>query len=189
MNEGHGDSLQISQFYKKAKTPLGLRPVLGRTGFSRVLQIPEPPKNILPLEVWGETEIRKVEQMSLNRQKKFFQEKIRHLPCLILTDGLSYPQDIKKKAREWRIALFATALSKRKSKAQLRKLFSSFMFSSDIISGGLLHIFGRGVLIMGDSGVGKSESALQHGRGDLHLCFEAEQAGRKACLRSENGCE
>lgn len=161
MNEGRGDSLQVRHFCQKAKIPLELRPVSGRIGFFKTIQISESQRNSPPVEVWGRNEIQKIERMSRNQRNTFIQDRIRNLPCLILADGLSYPQDVTKKAKEWRIALFATGLSKNKSKAQLRKLFSSFKSPQHILSGGLLHIFGRGVLILGDSGVGKSESALE----------------------------
>ncbi len=161
MNEGRGHSLQVRHFYQKAKIPLELRPVSGRTGFLKTIQFSESQRSSPPVEVWGKNEMRKIERMSRNQRNAFIQDSIRNLPCLILTDGLSYPQEITRKAKEWRIALFTTELSKSKSKAQLRKLFSSFEAKQHTLSGGLLQIFGLGVLILGDSGVGKSESALE----------------------------
>ena len=161
MNEGRDHSLQVRHFYQKAKIPLELRPVSGRTGFLKAIQFSESQRNSPPVEVWGKNEMRKMRRMSRNQKNTFIQDSIRNLPCLILTDGLSYPQEITRKAKEWRIALFTTELSKSKSKAQLRKLFSSFETKQHTLSGGLLQIFGLGVLILGDSGVGKSESALE----------------------------
>jgi HPr kinase/phosphorylase len=161
MNEGRGDSFQVRHFYQKAKILLELSPVSGRTGYLKAIQISESQRNFPPMEVWGRNEIQKIERMSRNQKNTFIQDRIRNLPCLILTDGLSYPQEVTKKAKEWRVALFATGLTKSKIKAQLRKLFSSFESPQHILSGGLLHVFGRGVLILGDSGVGKSESALE----------------------------
>jgi HPr kinase/phosphorylase len=161
MNEGRGHSLQVRHFYQKAKIPLELRPVSGRTGFLKTIQFSESQRSSPPVEVWGKNEMRKMGRMSRNQRNAFIQDSIRNLPCLILTDGLSYPQEITRKAKEWRIALFTTELSKSKSKTQLRKLFSSFETKQHILSGGLLQIFGLGVLILGDSGVGKSESALE----------------------------
>ncbi|UCE41937.1 MAG: HPr(Ser) kinase/phosphatase [Candidatus Aminicenantes bacterium] len=161
MNEGRGNSLQVRHFYQKAKIPLELRTVSGKTGFLKTIQFSSSQRDSLPVEVWGRNEIQKLGRMSREQRNTFIQSRIRHQPCLILSDGLTYPQDVTKKAKEWRIALFVTVLSKSKSKVQLRKLFSSFKLSQHILSGGLLHVFGRGVLILGDSGVGKSESALE----------------------------
>jgi HPr kinase/phosphorylase len=176
MNEGRGITLQVCHFYQKAKIPLELRPVSGRVGFLKSIPLSPSRQNSLLVEVWGKREMRKIERMSLDQKKAFIQDRIRPLPCLILTDGLSYPQDITKKAKEWRIALFVTELSKEKSKAQLRKLFPVSESPQHMLSGGLLHIFGRGVLILGDSGVGKSECALELiSRGHLFVSDDVVQ--------------
>jgi HPr kinase/phosphorylase len=114
-----------------------------------------------PFGLWGKREIQKMERMSSSQRREFIQKGLQDLPCLVLTDGLSYPEAVKRKAKAKRVALFVTELSKSKSKILLRKLFSSNESPHHILSGGLLRIFGRGVLIMGDSGVGKSESALE----------------------------
>jgi HPr kinase/phosphorylase len=176
MNEGRGNSLQVRHFYQKAKIPLELRPVSGRTGFLKNIQFSESQGNSPPVEVWGRNEMRRIERMPRNQRNAFIQDRIRNLPCLVLTDGLSYPQDIARKAKEWRIALFTTELSKTKSKAKMRKLFSSLESQQHILSGGLLQIFGLGVLILGDSGVGKSESALELvSRGHLFVSDDVVQ--------------
>lgn len=176
MNEGRGNSLQVRHFYQKAKIPLELHPVLGRIGFSKTIMIEPPQENSFPVEVWGRNEIHKVKQMSRDQRKSFVQNRIRHLPCLILSDGLSFPHDVAKIAKDLRVALFATGLSKRKSKSQLKKLFSTYLSPHYMLSGGLLHMFGRGVLIMGDSGVGKSESALELvSRGHLFVSDDVVQ--------------
>jgi HPr kinase/phosphorylase len=161
MNEGRGHSLQVRHFYQRAKIPMELRSVLGRMGFSKVIQLSTPLGHSSSVEVWGRSELQRIGRMSQNQRKTAIQDKIRNLSCLILADGLSYPENIKKKAKEWRVALFVTELSKSKCKAQLKKLLSSFESPQHVLSGGLLCIFGSGVLILGDSGIGKSESALE----------------------------
>jgi len=176
MNEGRGGSLQVRHFYQKAKIPLELRPVSGRTGFSRAIKPPGCLKNSLPVQVWGRSEIQNIERISPNQRKEFIQKKIKDLSCLILSDGLSYPRAVKLTAKERRIALFITDLSKSNSKIRLRKLISSFEFQQQILPGGLIHIFGHGVLIMGDSGVGKSECALELiSRGHLFVSDDVVQ--------------
>jgi len=176
MNEGRENSLQVRHFYQKAKIPLELRPVSGRTGFLRAIETSEFLRNSPPAGVWGKSEIQKIERMSSIQKKEFVQEKLQDLPFLILADGLSYPWAVKQKAKERRVALFVTELSKSKSKSRLRKLFCTDEFTQHILSGGLLSIFNRGVLILGDSGVGKSESVLELiSRGHLFVSDDVVQ--------------
>ncbi len=161
MNEGRGFCLQVRHFYHKAKIPLELRSVLGRTGFSKIIEVSEFLESSLPIRVWGRREIQKLERVSSIQKQDLVNEMLHNSPCIILSEGLSFSRAVEKKAKEWRIALFITELSKSKSKTRLKKLFSTEKFQSQILSGELLHIFGQGVLISGDSGVGKSESALE----------------------------
>lgn len=176
MNEGRGDSLQVRHLYQKAKIPLEFRPVSGRTGFLRSIETSEFLKNSLSDCVWGKSEIQKIERMSSIQRREFIHERLQVLPFLILSDGLSFPRAVKQKAKERRAALFVTELSKSKSKARLKKLFCTDEFPLHILSGGLLSIFNRGVLILGDSGVGKSECALELiSRGHLFISDDVVQ--------------
>ena len=161
MNERRGNSLQVRHFYQKAKIPLELRSVSGRIGYSKTIESSDLLKSFLSVGVWGKNEARMMERMSSAQRKGFVREKLQNLPFLILTDGLSYPRAVRQRAKEKRIALFATELSKTEIKTQLRKLLRPDKYPQQILSGGLLKVYKRGVLILGDSGVGKSESALE----------------------------
>lgn len=173
MNEGRGESLQVRLFFREAKIPLEIRPVLGKTGFSKVIAAK---KGTFPVGLWGKREIQQIERLASRQKKTFVQEKLNDLPCLILTDGMPFPRIVKHTAKEKRIALFTTELPNRMSKTRLKKLFSHIGAPQDIISGGLLNIFGRGVLILGDSGVGKSESTLELiSRGHLFVSDDVVQ--------------
>lgn len=176
MNEGRVDSLQVRHFYQKAKIPLELRPVSGRTGFSRWVESSEFLKDSLTDCVWGKSEVRRIGRMSSVQRKKFVHERLQVLPFLILSDGLSYPRAVKQEAKGRRTALFVTELSKSRCKTRLRKFFRTDEFPQLILSGGLLSIFDRGVLIIGDSGVGKSECALELiSRGHLFVSDDVVQ--------------
>ncbi len=161
MSEGGGESLLVRHFCHKAKIPLGLRPVTGKTGFSKTLKLPESPKHAQPVRVWGKSEVQKIERLPPGHRKEFILKEIKDLSCLILSEGLPYPHSVMLAAREKKIVLFVTKMAKRKCQIQLKKLIASFQSQQQILPGGLLKIFGCGVLISGDSGVGKSECALE----------------------------
>jgi len=181
MNEGRGDSLQVHQFYQKAKIPIELGQALGRTGFSKIIKTSGLLRDSLPVPLWGKREIHKIERMSSYQRKDFVQKELQGMPCLILTDGLSYPRSVKQYAREKMMALFTTELSRSKSRALLKKMFFAFTTPQLVLSGGLLTIFGQGILIMGDSGVGKSESALELiSRGHLFVSDDVVQIQKDA---------
>ncbi len=181
MNEGRAESLLVRHFYQKGKIPLELRPASGKTGFSRVMEHAESLRKALPIEIWGKSEIQKIERMSPGQRKKNVQKELKNLCCLILSDGLSYPRAIKIAAKEARVALFATELPKSQCKTRMRKLLSKIESPQKILPGGLLLIFGYGVLILGDSGVGKSECALELiSRGHLFVSDDVVQIKKTA---------
>jgi HPr kinase/phosphorylase len=80
---------------------------------------------------------------------------------VIFASGTNPTPVIKNEAEKRKIALLLAGASKKKCQEVVREYISSLSVSRMIIPGGLLRMFGLGVLITGDSGVGKSESALE----------------------------
>ncbi|MBN1272610.1 MAG: hypothetical protein JXB26_10115 [Candidatus Aminicenantes bacterium] len=69
--------------------------------------------------------------------------------------------ELEEAVREKEIALFHSSLSSRRCRQILQETFLPFKSREKIVSGGLLKIYEQGVMITGDSGIGKSESALE----------------------------
>lgn len=181
MNERRGYSLQVRQFYRLAKIPIGLRSVSGRTGFSKMLETSSQGEDSLPARIWGKRDVQKIKSLSPTEKEGFIQKEFQNISCCILADRLSYPFEVREIALKRRLALFTTGLSKNRVKTYLEELFFSLRNSSLTLSGGLLQIFGIGVLILGDSGVGKSESALELiSRGHLFISDDVVQIDKDA---------
>jgi HPr kinase/phosphorylase len=181
MNERRGYSLQVRQFYRLAKILIGLLPVTGKTGFSKRLGTLSQRKDSSPVRIWGSKDMKKIKEMSPTDRETFIQKEFEDISCCILADRLSYPPEARKIALQKSLALFTTLLSKNKVKKNLEELFSTLGNSSLTLSGGLLQIFGLGVLILGDSGVGKSESALELiSRGHLFISDDVVQVDKDA---------
>jgi HPr kinase/phosphorylase len=161
MSEGREYSLQIRHFYKLARASLEICPVSGRTGFSRILDNFCQEEDFSSVKIWGKSDIKKIKSLLPAERGAFIQKEFQNISCCILTDKLSYPPEAIRTALQKRLALFTTELSKKKIRTRLGELSSSLDDSSLTLSGGLLRIFGTGVLILGDSGIGKSESALE----------------------------
>jgi len=161
MSKGSGYSLSVRNFYKKAKIPLELMLPSSRTGFTKEINVSTAEQNSSSVKVWGKNEINTHRRNSPKQRREFVRKKIQGTACFILTEGLCYPDEVKRRAKTKRIALFRTPLSKKKVRARLKVIFSSHGLKQMTLSGGLLRVFGVGVLIIGDSGIGKSESILE----------------------------
>jgi HPr kinase/phosphorylase len=176
MNEGGGNSLRVKDFYEKAKDPMELRPAAGRTGFSRQIDLSSLRAHWLPIQVWGKREINRIERLPSKQRKSDLKKRLQNVSALILSRELAIPEMFKKLVKEEKVALFVTGLPKKMCQERLKALLPIIKSAQTTLAGGLLKIYGIGVLILGDSGVGKSECALELiSRGHRFVCDDLVQ--------------
>ncbi len=162
MNNESSQSFAGSNFYKKLKKSLKLTPVVGLAEFKRRLNLYGLKKCSLGVKVWGKKEMTRLEALSTEEKERFLRRRMKkEVLCLIVADNLSFLKEIKDEAKKRAISLFLSPLPQKKCRQELDGLIRKFSLQTCLISGGLLQIFGLGVLIIGDSGIGKSESALE----------------------------
>ncbi len=80
--------------------------------------------------------------------------------AVIVTRGLQPPPELEKICREQSIPLFTSSWRTMSLLARLTILLTEAFAPKATLHGTLVEVFGVGVLLQGDSGVGKSESAL-----------------------------
>jgi HPr kinase/phosphorylase len=130
------------------------RPGLALTGFVELFSFAR-------VQVFGNTEMRYLKKLSDDQKNESLDRIFKfNIPCIILTDN-NTPFDILiKKANENRVPLFNTSYSTTK----LVYLLSDFLddqFSPRLtVHGSLVDVYGVGILFVGNSGIGKSEVAL-----------------------------
>jgi len=171
------NNLHVKDFYERAKDLLKLRPAFKKIGFSE--KVGE--KGRLSVQVWGKKEIQDFEKLSSKERKDFIRIRFKESPpCVILADNLSFSPEIEKEAKERRLALFRSMLSQEMCRDRMKSFLSHLSPDQVTISGELLQISGLGVLIVGASGLGKSESALELvSRGYRFVCDDAVQVKRE----------
>lgn len=157
MNNDKDSFLEVKDFYQKTKDSLRLKPASTKIGFSRKRR-----KNSLSIQVWGKNEIQELGGFSSKKREELLRKRLENdIFCIILADGLHSLPEIEEEAKRRKVALFSSDLSKKRCQEEIKKFFSSLALDQITISGGLLQIFGLGVLVTGDSSIGKSESALE----------------------------
>jgi HPr kinase/phosphorylase len=145
MSKGRDASPRVRDFYRKAKEALELRPIFQQTGFAKKLQPDSSSKSLSRIQIWEKTVLLDEKRTS----------------CLIVAEGEPASVQLQSWSQEHNIALFLSPCSKNRCRTVLRRVLSDLFPRQVVVSGGLLQIFGLGVLIIGDSGVGKSECALE----------------------------
>lgn len=81
-------------------------------------------------------------------------------PMIVITRGNEVPPILKEIAQAQNFPIFVTQQDTAKFTVDLISFLDEQLAEEDTISGVLLVVFGVGVLLMGDSGIGKSETAL-----------------------------
>lgn len=84
-----------------------------------------------------------------------------HIPCIIFSRSLQPDDCLLEMATERQIPIFQTNVSTSPFMAELIRWLNVELAPCISIHGVLVDVYGVGVLIMGESGIGKSEAALE----------------------------
>lgn len=112
--------------------------------------------------ILGDKEISFIETMSEEEQKLHFNF-LTHTqtPTIIVSKGHSVPPILKDLAQRKNFPILQTTLSTVRITVEIITYLDAIFAPSSSLHGTLINVYGQGVLIMGDSGVGKSELALE----------------------------
>jgi HPr kinase/phosphorylase len=113
------------------------------------------------LQIIGNTEMDYLRTLSAEQQEKVIHQICNlDLSCLVITRNLEVPELLLQEADKRGIPLFRTALRSFDFIEQVTQYLEEKLASTTSIHGVLMDVFGIGVLILGKSGIGKSECAL-----------------------------
>ncbi|MCG3198880.1 MAG: HPr(Ser) kinase/phosphatase [Candidatus Omnitrophica bacterium] len=84
-----------------------------------------------------------------------------NIPCVIVTNDEKVPEVMVEAGRHHQVPVFRTAMSTTRLYKRLFECLERYFSPTTLLHGSLVDILGMGVLLMGDSGVGKSECALE----------------------------
>jgi HPr kinase/phosphorylase len=152
---------------------LDLDLLAGAAGLERRITLPYVQKTGLALSgfdeylrtgrvlIFGESEIRFLERMAPDDRalalRKLF---MRDFPCVMITMGLDGPAELPAESERAGVPLLRTALTTPVAIARLTTLLEDRLAPRETRHGVLMDILGLGVFLTGESGIGKSECAL-----------------------------
>ncbi|MGT2711039.1 HPr(Ser) kinase/phosphatase [Streptococcus oriscaviae] len=82
-------------------------------------------------------------------------------PVVIVARGLAIPEEMFQAAKEKEIAIFQSRTATSRLSGEISSYLDTRLAQRTSVHGVLMDIYGMGVLIQGDSGIGKSETGLE----------------------------
>jgi HPr kinase/phosphorylase len=111
--------------------------------------------------VFGESEVRFLENLAPADRTTALRRVLEHdLPGILITGGLMPPPEFTIEADRARVPLLRTRATTPDAMARLSAVLDTYLCARGMVHGVLMDILGLGVLIVGESGIGKSECAL-----------------------------
>ncbi|HWF86582.1 MAG TPA: HPr(Ser) kinase/phosphatase [Vicinamibacterales bacterium] len=111
--------------------------------------------------IFGESEIRYLESLEVTARIRAMRLALtRDFPCVVVTGGLAVSPELVLEAERAGLPLLRTQVVTPTAIAKLSSILEDSLAARTVIHGVLMDILGLGVLIIGESGIGKSECAL-----------------------------
>lgn len=112
--------------------------------------------------VYGKQENTYLRQLPPELRRVAVEELMKHKPCaLIACHGVSHTEEVLELAKKYDINIFSSELDTSELMAQLISSLHLHLAPRQTIHAVLVEVYGEGLLITGDSGIGKSETALE----------------------------
>lgn len=114
------------------------------------------------VQIIGMVECTYLQQMSKKKREGIYRQFMGYdIPCIIFCRDLQPDELFLKIAQESNTPVFGTKRGTSEFMAELIYLLSEQLAPCITIHGVLVDVYGEGLLIMGESGIGKSEAALE----------------------------
>ncbi|MDA1191431.1 MAG: HPr(Ser) kinase/phosphatase [Candidatus Poribacteria bacterium] len=153
---------------------LSLRLISGGEGLERELTTPQVTRPGLALagyfkhfsperiQVLGQQEVTYLTDLTSERRRHIFEQLLsQQLPCIVVTRGQEIPPELIEESRRTQTPLFSTRMATASFIGRAIVFLEEEFGPSEVVHANLVEVYGVGVLILGKSGIGKSECTLE----------------------------
>jgi len=174
MDEKHFTVLDLIDIDLKEHNSLNLKCIGGRKGLGREITVQDINRPGLALsgffesfaferlQIFGRGEVAYVHKLGEDNKSENIKQMFDYpIPCCIFTHGLAPDNTFAEIAEKVQCPLLQTDLPTSEFSIRIMRILSEIFAPRQSIHGVLVEVYGLGILILGDSGVGKSETALE----------------------------
>jgi len=174
MDEKRFTVLDLIDIELKEHNSLNLKCIGGRKGLVKEIKIPDINRPGLALsgffdsfaherlQIFGRGEEAYLRKLGEDNKYENIRQMFTYtIPCCIFTHSLSPDETFMEIAEEAQCPLLQTDHETTEFSARIIRILSEIFAPRQSIHGVLVEVYGLGILILGDSGVGKSETALE----------------------------
>ena len=112
--------------------------------------------------LFGEKEISFIDQMDPEFREAVFSNMINdETPCAIIAKGYPCPDQLMEIAKKRNFPIFTTTLPTGRVNVSITRELDERLAEETLMHGVFMSIYGKGVILRGSSGIGKSEIALE----------------------------
>lgn len=173
LKETRRESITVGFFFERNKTRLKMAAVNGEVGFEKVIRDKSIHRPGLALagyvelftydrvQVFGNTEVRYLKHLSLKERIKSFETIFKFdIPCIVVSGEGLIDEELIAIATRHGVSVFKTPLETTKLVYFVSDFLDDQFSPQTVIHGSFIDVYGIGVLLVGRSGIGKSEVAL-----------------------------
>lgn len=114
------------------------------------------------VQIFGEEEIAYLARLDALRRQTLINELLSgHPPALMIADDLAVPEDLLQACNQTQVPLYVSLRTSAEVIEGLRVWLAKRLAPSTLMHGVFMDVLGIGVMITGESGLGKSELALE----------------------------
>lgn len=111
--------------------------------------------------IFGDSEMRYLESLNVEAREATLRRLYGHdLPAILITQGFDPLPELSRAADRISVPLLRTPVATPDAMSRLGTVLDHFLAPRTMVHGVLMDILGLGVLVIGESGIGKSECAL-----------------------------